>query len=425
MAGLGKTTFAQALDALRTMVAEGEVRPGNAGDGFCGVVPALYAEPGNESELARVLEYANREEMLVTPRGGGTKLDWGNPPRAIDLMVSTAKFNRILEYAPGDMTVTVEAGVTIARLQSTLAGHRQRLALDCLLPERATVGGVIAANDSGALRVRYGSVRDLIIGITVVLPDGTIAKSGGKVVKNVAGYDLPKLMSGALGTLGVISRAVFRLHPLPEKSRTISFSFPNREQANDFMLAVADSVVVPSGVQMRSGADGKTAVDVRIDGIAAGIAAQSETVCKLAGTAEPPEFDGDPWQRREKLWNGGESGVLCKLSMLPAQLSATAEFVREGLSDNADWSLLMHSTGISWLRIGEADCAQIADFIASLRDFLADMGGSAVLVKGPWELRQKVETWGSAGDALSLMKRLKEQFDARGILNRGRFVGGI
>ena len=204
MPGFAKATSAQALDALRTIVVEGDLRQGGAADAVCGVVPELYAEPANETELARVLEYANRAGILVAPSGGGTKLDWGTAPRSVDLMISTAKFNRILEYAPGDMTVTVGAGVTIAQLQSALSEHRQRLALDPLWPERATVGGVIAANDSGALRLRYGSIRDLIIGITVVLPDGTIAASGGKVVKNVAGYDLPKLMSGALGTLGII-----------------------------------------------------------------------------------------------------------------------------------------------------------------------------------------------------------------------------
>jgi len=428
--GFANTTSAQALDALREIVVEGVVRRGVSADEIYRVVPELYAEPANEAELARVLEYANRAEMLVAPRGGGTKMDWGSAAQSIDLMISSAKFDRILEYAPGDMTVTVGAGVTIAQLQSALAEHRQRLALDPLWPERATVGGVIASNDSGALRVRYGSVRDLIIGITVVLGDGTIATSGGKVVKNVAGYDLPKLMSGALGTLGIITRAVFRLHPLPQESKTLSFSFLNREKANEFMLSIADSVVVPTGLQMRTGASGNIAVDVRIDGIAAGVAAQAETVCKLAGNVNPFEPSSsmsnvDPWQAREQLWSSGASATLCKLSLLPTQLSSTAEFIREALSDNADWTLLMHSTGLAWLQLDAADCARIADFISSIRAFLASSGGTAVVLKAPPLLRQKVDLWGSAGTALPLMKRIKEQFDPRGILNRGRFVGGI
>jgi glycolate oxidase FAD binding subunit len=425
MPTLAKPTPAQALDALRAIVAQGNVRAGIEADEVCGVKPELYIEPADEAELSRVLEYANRAEMLVAPRGGSTKSDWGTAPCAIDLAISSARFNRILEYNPGDMTVTVGAGVTIAQLQSALSSHRQRLALDPLWPERATVGGVIATNDSGALRVRYGGLRDLIIGITVVLPDGTIAASGGKVVKNVAGYDLPKLMSGGLGTLGIITRAVFRLHPLPANSQTLTFSFQDRERANAFMLAVTDSIAIPTGLQMRTGADAAVQVDVRIDGIAAGIAAQTETVCKLAGSVNPSEPGVDPWQAREHLWDTAASAAIVKLSVLPTQLSSTAEFVREALSVNAEWTLLMHSTGLAWLRVDATECGQIADFIASLRSFLAPTGGSAVVLKAPLELRQKLDVWGNAGSALPLMKRIKEQFDPRGILNRGRFVGGI
>lgn len=424
MPGLAKTTSAQALDALRTILVAGEIRPGRPSDELCGV-PELYVEPANETELAAVLQYANQAGMSVAPRGGGTKLDWGCAPQPIDLMISTAKFSRILEHTPGDMTVTVESGVTIAQLQAALCPYRQRLALDPLWPEHATVGGVIATNDSGALRLRYGSIRDLIIGITVVLPNGTIAKSGGKVVKNVAGYDLPKLMSGAFGTLGIISRAVLRLHPLPERSVTLSFSFRNREKANDFMLAITDSVVVASGLQMRTGATGTIMVDVRIDGIAAGIAAQTATVSKLAGEAPSADASGDPWQASQQLWNSSPSDAICKLSMLPTQLSSTAEFVREALSDNADWRLVMHSTGLAWLQIDATDCKQIADLIASVRELLAPTGGSAVLLKGPPRLRSLLDMWGAVGSALPIMKRIKEQFDPRGTLNRGRFVGGI
>ena len=422
---MAELTRANSAQALRAMVGEGDLRQGCAADEVCGIVPELYVEPAHEAELARVLEYANRTGMRVAPRGGGTKLDWGSAPPAIDLMVSTAKFNKILEHAPGDMTITVEAGVTFSQIQSALSAHRQRLALDPLWPDVATVGGVIAANDSGALRLRYGGVRDLIIGITVVLADGTIAKSGGKVVKNVAGYDLPKLMSGALGTLGIITKAVFRLHPLPESSRTLTFPFLDRETANQFMLSIADSIAVPTGLQMRTAASGLIAVDVRIDGIAAGVAAQSDVVRKLAGGVNPSEPEGNPWQARQQLWDAGGSASICKLSMLPAQLSSTAEFVREALSTNAEWTLVMQSTGLAWLRTDAADGGQIADFISALRSFLAPTGGTAVLLKATEALREKVEPWGDAGSALPLMQKIKLQFDPRGILNCGRFVGGI
>ena len=437
-----KPELAQTLQALRAIVGEGGVRRGVNSDGVCGVFPGLCVEPADEAELSRVLHYANEAELMVSPRGGCTKLEWGTAPQQVELAISTARFHRILEYAPGDMTVTAGSGVTIADLQKELATHGQRLALDPLCPERATVGGVIATNDSGALRVRYGSVRDLMIGATIVLADGTVAVSGGKVVKNVAGYDLPKLMAGSLGTLGIITRAVFRLHPLAESSQTLTWTFAECERAKDFMLAIADSQIVPSGVQMRmdgQGSGGETSkpigwthVDVRIDGIAPGIEAQMQTARKLGGEVRPAELAADPWQMREQLWDRGRdatAGCILKLSVLPSQLASIAEFVSSSLGKSR-WRLLMHSTGLGWLRLDFAEknsteCARIAEEISVLRALLAPTGGSAVLLQAPGDLRQKVDVWGDPGNALPLMMRIKQQFDPRGILNRGRFVGGI
>jgi len=157
-------------------------------------------EPQSGEEAAEILRCANEDGAAVIPRGGGTKSDWGNPPARTDVMLSTARLNRVIEHAWADLTVTVEAGCTIAELQRTLARHGQRLAVDPLWPEKATVGGVLSANDSGVLRLRYGGLRDLVIGVKLALTDGTVAQSGGKVVKNVAGYDLSKLVTGAFGT---------------------------------------------------------------------------------------------------------------------------------------------------------------------------------------------------------------------------------
>src|SRR5258707_13783964 len=169
-------------------------------------------------------------------------------------IVSMARLNRVIEHAWADLTVSVEAGCTFQQLQNTLSQHGQRIAIDPLWPERATIGGILSTNDSGTLRIRYGGLRDLIIGMTIALPDGTLAKSGGKVVKKEAGYDLPKLATGALGTLGVITRAIFRLHPLPKERRTLSFGAADLPQAQRMMSSIQDSQLAHSSMQVRFGA---------------------------------------------------------------------------------------------------------------------------------------------------------------------------
>src|SRR5579863_7728206 len=228
--------------SLRAIVGQQHMRTAVEADEVAGMRPHFVAEPATEQELASVLRLTNNAGLSVIPRGGGTKLGWGNPPARADLILSTARLDKIIEHPWADLTVSVEAGCTIQKLQSALAQHGQRLALDPLWPAQATIGGVLSTNDSGSLRLRFGSLRDLIIGVTLALPDGTLASSGGKVVKNVAGYDLPKLATGALGTLGVITRAIFRLHPLPKSAKTFScLALKFLPEAQRILLAIQDS----------------------------------------------------------------------------------------------------------------------------------------------------------------------------------------
>src|SRR5437762_7956527 len=250
------------------------LRPATPADSVSGVQPQLIVEPAAEQQLAAALRLANEAGLAVIPRGGGTKLAWGNPLSRADLILSTVRLNKILEHAWADLTVTVEAGCSIQTLQETLAQHGQRLALDPLWPEKATVGGILSTNDSGALRLRFGALRDLIIGVTIALPDGTLASSGGKVVKNVAGYDLPKLVTGAFGTLGVITRAVFRLHPLPLNSRSFSVSTANAEETQKLVLAVQDSKLAHAFLQSHFSDEKPPASDILFEGTEAGLAAQ-------------------------------------------------------------------------------------------------------------------------------------------------------
>ena len=190
-------------------------------DAILGVQPSVVFEPESIEEAVEVMRETGRDGKSLAVVGGGTDLELGTPPSRLDVVVRTRRLARVIEHAPSDQIVIAQAGMTLSALQQTLAPHGQQLALDPPLPERATVGGIVAANAFGPRRARYGSVRDLIIGISLVRADGTLARGGGKVVKNVAGFDLPKLLVGSLGTLGMIVSATFRLHPLPEDTATL------------------------------------------------------------------------------------------------------------------------------------------------------------------------------------------------------------
>jgi glycolate oxidase FAD binding subunit len=326
------------------------------------------------------------------------------------------------------MTTTVEAGCTLAQLQQTLAEHGQRLALDPPWPDKATIGGILATNDSGALRIRFGSLRDLIIGITLALADGTLAKSGGKVVKNVAGYDLPKLATGSLGTLGIITQAIFRLHPIPRESRSLSFATPDNAAMNALVLAILDSQLVPTGVQVRAASSSPPEIDLRFEGTAAGCEAQVDQAVRLAAGCGQIEAPADVWNAPAALWGGAEPSVVCKFTLLPASMGTFFDKVRE-VTERArlQWWLVAQAVGAGLLHLGgDGAAADISpSAIAELRQGLEARGGSLVVLRGPSEMKSKLDVWGSTGDALLVMKSIKAQFDPAGVLNPGRFVGGI
>src|SRR5713226_4453148 len=319
------------------------VRPASPADAVSGVRPKVVVDPGAEKEIEEVLRLSNEAGLAVIPRGSGTKLGWGNPPSRADLILSTARLDEIIEHAWADLTFTVQAGCTIQRLQETLAQHGQRLALDPLWPEKTTVGGVLSTNDSGGLRLRFGALRDLIIGVTIALPDGTLASSGGKVVKNVAGYDLSKLATGALGTLGVITRAVFRLHPLPQNARTLSILARDAGEAQKTIDAIQNSQLAHAALQVRVENKAAPQVDILLEGTEAGIAAQELQIRKLAGAAAVVDGPAGAWSAREQLWE--QPGAISKFSVLPADIAKTVASIGSG-----SWSAVVQATGIGWLR---------------------------------------------------------------------------
>jgi glycolate oxidase FAD binding subunit len=414
-------------EGLRAIVTPKFVRRASGSDSVAGVTSQLVVEPGTEQELAKVLKLAEEAGLAVIPRGGGTKLAWGNPPARTDLILSTARLNRILEHAWADLTVTVEAGCTIAKLQETLAKHGQRLALDALSPEQATVGGVLSTNDSGALRLRFGSLRDLIIGATLALPDGTLASSGGKVVKNVAGYDLSKLATGALGTLGVITRAVFRVHPLPKETCTLTCTCEDAAEAQRVVLAVQDSKLAHSALQIRFGTSAQPQVDVLFEATQAGLAAQISQLKSLAGNQNFADSPSAVWNVRQELYppakTGGASAAIAKFSTLPVQVANTIETIENYGADGVRWNGVAQATGIGCVRTeGEPPAMQSA--LLSFRENLESTEGSLIIHQFP-ATASRMEAWGNGGDAVPLMRAVKHQLDPKNTLNPGRFVGGI
>jgi glycolate oxidase FAD binding subunit len=410
---------------LRSAVGSTNMRAASPADSVTGVIPQFVAEPDDEKQLAGLLSLANEAGIAVVPRGGGTKLEWGNPPKNAELILSTARLNRIVEHAWGDLTVTVEAGCTLQSLQQSLAQHGQRLAFDALWPERATIGGVLSTSDSGTLRLRFGALRDLIIGVTIALPDGTLASSGGKVVKNVAGYDLPKLVTGAFGTLGVITRAVFRLHPLPRAAKTFSFTAEDSPAMQQHILAIQDSQLAHTSLQIRRAAGQLPAADILFEATDAGLAAQESQLRKLLGSARVEQSSENIWNARQDLWNSSTNTTLvAKISLLPTDIAKTLDSLKTlGASRKINWQIILQATGIGMLRL-EANPAQLSVAVEQLRSDSQSRDAALVVLRRPPELHS-IDAWGNAGDGVSLMRAVKHQLDPKNTLNPGRFVGGI
>jgi glycolate dehydrogenase FAD-binding subunit len=410
-----------AIEDIRNLVGEKNVREATPGDAVEGVEPSLVVEPGSVEETSALMKLAAREELVVAPRGGGTKMHLGDPPRELDLIVSTSRMDELLEHVPGDQVVRVQAGIKLEALQEELSDSNQMLAIDP--PERgATIGGIVASNSSGPRRHRYGTMRDLIIGITVVLHDGTVAKAGGKVVKNVAGYDLSKLFTGSLGTLGIIASANFRLHPIPEASRWVAVEIESPQAAGEAAQAIMHSQVEATAVELHYSGDDRL-LSVLLESIPAGVEEKVETASFLlrpfGEVRELPEVE-----RRGPL----QRPVEVKIAAPPADLADVLGSVlgaaeRRGL---AHPHLTGHAaSGVTFVGFSDEDEDANTHFVDEVREIWVRRGGSVTLQRAPLALKKRVGTWDNGGDYLGLLRRVKEKFDPRGGMNPGRFVGGI
>jgi glycolate oxidase FAD binding subunit len=421
-------------EMLGTLVGD-HVRPAAESDMVAGVQPQFVVEPGTEEEVAKVLAFANREGLKVLVRGGGTQLNTGLPPAGGDVLLSTARLNTVVEHAPHDMTVTVEAGLKLIDLQTHLARTRQWLALDPVLDSNATIGGIISTNVSGMRRLRYGGVRDQIIGIRVVLPDGTIAKGGGKVVKNVAGYDLPKLFTGALGTLGVIVASTFRLYPLRAASRTVVLSAPTAAPLCDLAVRVIASTLEPTALDVMSvpAAGAGCVMAARFETEPESADEQAATLTSMTtGLNDIKTLQGEA---EEQFWrqvasdfqlaSDAENALIMKASVLPTGVSSWLESLEHTAKEaNLSTRWRAHAGhGQVFARLSGEETA-LATAIDELRRAASAGQGSLVVLDAPAVLAGKVDVWGPI-PAFEVMRRLKVRFDPNYTLNPRRFVGGI
>lgn len=407
-------------------------RPADPEDSVAGVVPRIVYEPSTVEEAAEVVSQSAAGGKTLAFVGGGTDLELGAPPRKLDAILRTRGLNRIVDHAPSDQIVVVESGRSLADLQADLASHRQRLALDPALPERKTVGGIIAANAFGPRRARFGSVRDLIIGISFVRADGVLARGGGKVVKNVAGFDLPKLMVGSLGTLGLITTATFRLHPLPEEETTLFLPGRSASDVRALARGIREAQLEPSSVVAVARSDGRFDAAVRFEGFRAGVAEQRERLA-AAVTAEAGFSceSLDPASARD-FWSGHEAlrsqpAFRAKIAALPSQIEGIAADVIPrllGALDGAGFAWYA-TLGLGFVGGSPRDPAAVADALRSARERMTAVGGSLVVEAAPAPVRSAIDVWGPAPPALPVMRSLKERLDPQRRLAPGRFVGGI
>ncbi len=396
----------------------------------------LLVSPETVKDLSAVMTLAYQSQWRSLITGQGTKLGWGIPAKKIDLLVSTHKLNDLIDHAVGDMTVTAQAGMTFATLQTLLAKHNQWIPLDPVYPAQATLGGILATRDAGSLRHRYGGVRDLCLGLTFVRADGQIAKAGGRVVKNVAGYDLMKLFAGSFGTLGIVTEMTLRAYPLPERSGTVLVR-GGVDAIATLTQDLMQSTLTPTAFDIWTGLEEASAdltLALRFQSLKESVLAQTERVYKMAEEMSLKAeviSDGDDAQwwatAAANLRESTEPDtVLCQIGIVPALAAASlAEFQQKAAQTDVKLQARIHAgSGVGQLKLTGTELA-CRSLLGELRTFLSQSEGYLSLLEAPFAIKKAVDVWGYSGNALAAMRKLKERFDPQGGLNSGRFVGGL
>jgi len=396
-----------------------------------GVVPRDVLSPRTADELADAVRALHAERKTFAFAGGATHLDLGNAPRPLDALIRMSALNGVIEYAPEDQTITVEAGMTLGALDRILAQHGQMLPLDAYDRDRATVGGVVAANVYGRRRQRYGTAKDLIVGVGIVRADGVRARGGGKVVKNVAGFDLPKLMAGSLGTLGAIVHVTFRLYPMPDATRAAVLHLDREAPIVGATDAIAERRLEPESVVLYD----YHALVVTFSGTTAGVDEQMRALLGelaprfTAGAAELTDLEREAYEQRERAVRRDGPWRLHVVTP-PAESAATAASGAPAPPITVPVAYPM--LGVSFHAFGDAafagDAAAPDSHVRDLRDTVAaatNGHGRVVFDAMPNAARPLVDAWGPPPASFALMRRMKANFDPHALCNPGRFVGGL
>jgi glycolate oxidase FAD binding subunit len=389
-----------------------------------GVSTASLVAPGSAEELAFELHRADADGLAVAPVGGGTQLDLGNPPARLDLALQTTGLDKVVEYEPADLTVTVEAGIRFSELQKLLQAQGQLLALDPPVAPEATIGGVIATNASGPLRYAFGTARDLVIGIRVANTDGTLTRAGGRVENNVAGYDLNKLYVGSLGTLAVIVELSFKLAPVPPATATVvgRASAAAIDQVLHSPLAPTAIELVSSGLAGALGLGAGALVVFRVGGYPKAVERQVRDLAALIDVVDAPET---VWDSLAEARVAAMSKPLVVKAAAPIAMSSKlVQLLETGLAGLNPVAWAHAGNGVAY---AAADAPSDSSPLLSLRQQVAALGDNASLViqRAPAPLKQGFDIWGNPGASLALMKALKHKLDPNNTLNPGRYVGGI
>ncbi len=386
---------------------------------IAGVVPRDVVTPRSIDELATVVRELHDARKPFAFVGGGTHLALGNAPRALDTVVRMTALDDVVDYTPEDQTITVEAGITLAELDRMLAQHGQMLPLDVADRERATVGGLVATNAYGRRRQRYGTVKDLIVGVGIVRPDGVRARGGGKVVKNVAGFDLPKLMVGSLGTLGAIATVTFRLYPIPQTTRAAALTFEHAVDVAAATRALLERRLEPESVALYN----YDTLVVSIGGTQRGVDAQMATLLNeiapatAARARELSDLERQSYEQRERAVRR-DGAWRVRIAAPPSTAVATlGSFVEAPpLAVPVAYPLL----GVAYHAYADAPTGVRERVAAETRG-----AGHVVITAMPDAARGSVDAWGPPPPSFALMRALKTNFDPQGLCNPGRFIGGL